>query len=29
MNAGLVLGADNAGRPLFTKYGRTADTSDP
>ena len=29
MNAGLVIGADNAGRPLFTKYGRTADTSSP
>ena len=29
MNAGLVVGADNAGRPLFTKYGRTADTSNP
>ncbi len=29
MNAGLVIGADNAGRPLFGKYGRTADTSDP
>jgi Carboxypeptidase regulatory-like domain len=29
MNAGHVLGADNAGRPLFTKYGRTADTSNP
>jgi carboxypeptidase family protein len=29
MNAGLVIGADNAGRPLFTKYGRTADTSNP
>ncbi len=24
-----MLGADNAGRPLFTKYGRTADTSNP
>ena len=29
MNAGLVIGADNAGRPLFAKYGRTADTSLP
>ena len=29
MNAGLRVGADNAGRPLFGKYGRTADTSDP
>ncbi len=29
MNAGLVIGADNAGRPLFTKYNRTADTSSP
>ena len=29
MNAGLVIGADNAGRPLFTKYQRTADTSSP
>lgn len=29
MNAGLVFGADNAGRPLFQKYGRTADTSNP
>jgi hypothetical protein len=24
MNAGLVLGAGNAGRPLFVKYGKTA-----
>jgi hypothetical protein len=29
MNAGLVIGAENAGRPLFTKYGQNADTSDP
>ena len=29
MNAGHVIGADNAGRPLFVKYGRTADTSNP
>ena len=29
MNASLVLGTDNAGRPLFGKYGRTADTSNP
>ena len=29
MNAGLVVGADNAGRPLFGKFGRTADTSNP
>jgi hypothetical protein len=29
MNAGHVIGADNAGRPLFTKFGRTADTSNP
>jgi hypothetical protein len=26
-NAGMVLGADNAGRPLNTKFGRTADTT--
>jgi len=24
MNAGMVLGADNAGRPFYQKYGRTA-----
>ena len=29
MNAGLVLGADNSGRPLFNKWSRTADTSNP
>ena len=29
MNAGHVLGADNAGRPLFTKWARTAETSNP
>lgn len=29
MNAGVTIGADNAGRPLFAKYGRTADTSNP
>ncbi len=29
MNAGLVVGADSAGQPLFSKYGRTADTSNP
>jgi len=29
MNAGLVVGADRAGQPLFTQYQRTADTSDP
>ena len=29
MNAGLVVGADRAGQPLFTQYGRTADTSNP
>jgi Carboxypeptidase regulatory-like domain len=29
MNAGHVVGADRAGQPLFTKWGRTADTSDP
>jgi hypothetical protein len=27
MNAGMVLGADNAGRPLFTTFGRTADVT--
>lgn len=27
MNAGLVLGADNAGRPLFARFGRTAEVS--
>ena len=27
LNAGYVLGADNAGRPLFTKFGRTASTN--
>ena len=27
MNAGMVLGADNAGRPLFQLYGRTAEVS--
>ena len=27
MNAGMVLGADNAGRPLFQQYGRTAEVS--
>jgi hypothetical protein len=26
-NAGLVLGADNAGRPQFAPFGRTADTT--
>ena len=26
-NAGLVLGADNAGRPLFQRLGRTADVT--
>jgi hypothetical protein len=26
-NAGMVLGADNAGRPLFAKFGRTADVT--
>lgn len=29
MNAGHIVGADNAGRPLFVKWGRTADTSNP
>jgi hypothetical protein len=29
INAGHVIGADNNGRPLFTKFGRTADTSSP
>ena len=29
MNAGHVVGADNNGRPLFTKWGRTAETSNP
>jgi hypothetical protein len=27
MNAGMVLGADNAGRPLFSRFGRTADVT--
>jgi hypothetical protein len=27
MNAGMVLGADNAGRPLFGAFGRTADVT--
>lgn len=27
MNAGMVLGADNAGRPLFAPFGRTADVT--
>ena len=27
LNAGYTLGADNAGRPLFAKYGRTASTT--
>jgi hypothetical protein len=27
MNAGMVLGADNAGRPLFGRFGRTADVT--
>jgi hypothetical protein len=27
MNAGMVLGADNAGRPLFNTFGRTADVT--
>jgi len=26
-NAGMVLGADNAGRPLFAPFGRTADVT--
>ncbi len=26
-NAGIVLGADNAGRPLFAPFGRTADVT--
>jgi hypothetical protein len=26
-NAGVVLGADNAGRPLFAPFGRTAETT--
>jgi outer membrane receptor protein involved in Fe transport len=26
-NAGMVLGADNAGRPLFSRFGRTADVT--
>ena len=29
MNAGHVVGADRAGQPLFTQWGRTADTSNP
>ena len=29
MNAGHVIGADRAGQPLFTKWGRTAETSNP
>ena len=29
MNAGHVLGADRAGQPLFAKWGRTANTSNP
>ena len=29
MNAGLVVGADRAGQPLFAQYQRTADTSNP
>ena len=29
MNAGHVIGADRAGQPLFAKWGRTADTSNP
>lgn len=27
LNAGYTLGADNAGRPLFAKFGRTASTT--
>jgi hypothetical protein len=27
LNAGYTLGADNAGRPLFAQYGRTASTT--
>ncbi len=27
MNAGMVLGADNAGRPLYGTFGRTADVT--
>jgi len=27
MNAGMTLGADNAGRPLFQPYGRTAEVT--
>ena len=27
LNAGLTLGADNAGRPLFAQFGRTASTT--
>ena len=27
MNAGMTLGADNAGRPLFAPFGRTADVT--
>jgi hypothetical protein len=27
MNAGMVLGADNAGRPLFQQFGRTAEVT--
>ena len=27
INAGMVLGADNAGRPLFERFGRTADVT--
>jgi Carboxypeptidase regulatory-like domain/TonB dependent receptor-like, beta-barrel len=27
LNAGLVLGADNAGRPLFAPFGKTADVT--
>ena len=27
MNAGMVLGADNAGRPLFAPFGRTANVT--
>ncbi len=27
MNAGMVLGADNAGRPQFAPFGRTAETT--
>jgi hypothetical protein len=26
-NAGMVIGADNAGRPLFAQFGRTADVT--